>query len=387
MRKLLVVIVILGLLCIAARLVGPSMLERSQNHTHVPGPYHVSPQAAALHRTLLVADMHADSLLWGRDLLKESKEGHVDLPRLQRGNVAIQGFTVFTTVPRGINIERNEDKTDLVPYIGILQGWPLRAIGSPKGVALYQAERMHKLVENSNSQLMLLRTRGDVASLLQQRQAGSHVVGALLGSEGAQPLEGNIANLGSLYDAGFRMMAPSHFTDTAVGGSAAGVNKGGLTPLGREWVKQMEARGMLIDVAHASADTLRDVTSMATKPVVVSHTGVKGVCDNNRNLSDEQLRAVAATGGVIGVGYWDVASCGNDAASIAKAIRYTVGVVGAEHVGLGSDFDGAVTEPFDSSGMALITEALLQQGMSENDIRLVMGENVARVLSQVLPEK
>jgi microsomal dipeptidase-like Zn-dependent dipeptidase len=274
-----------------------------------------------------------------------------------------------------------------VPYIGILQGWPFSAIGSPKGVALYQAARMQKFVEQSNGQLMLLRTRGDVASLLQQRQAGSHVVGALLGTEGAQPLEGNISNLGALYDAGFRMMAPSHFTDTAVGGSAAGVSKSGLTPLGREWVKQMEARGMVIDVAHASADTLRDVTSMATKPVVVSHTGVKGVCNNNRNLSDDQLRAVAATGGVIGVGYWDVASCGTDAASIAKAIRYTVGVVGAEHVGLGSDFDGAVTEPFDSSGMALITEALLQQGMSEHDIRLVMGENVARVLSQVLPEK
>jgi microsomal dipeptidase-like Zn-dependent dipeptidase len=111
------------------------------------------------------------------------------------------------------------------------------------------------------------------------------------------------------------------------------------------------------------------------------------VCDNNRNLSDEQLRAVAATGGVIGVGYWDVASCGTDAASIAKAIRYTVSLVGAEHVGLGSDFDGAVTEPFDSSGMALITQALLEQAMSEHDIRLVMGENVARVLSQVLPEK
>lgn len=387
MKKLLAVIVILGLLCIAARLVGPSILERSQNHTLQPGPYHISPEAEALHHTLLVADMHADSLLWGRDLLEESKEGHVDLPRLQQGSVAIQGFTVFTTVPRGINIERNEDKTDLVPYIGILQGWPFSAIGSPKGVALYQAARMRKFVEKSNGQLMLLRTRGDVGRLVQERQSGSNVVGVLLGTEGAQPLEGNLSNLAALYDAGFRMMAPSHFTDTAVGGSAAGVNKGGLTPLGRDWVKQMEARGMLIDLAHASADTLRDVTSMATKPVVVSHTGVKGVCNNNRNLSDEQLRAVAATGGVIGVGYWDVASCGTDAASIAKAIRYTVGVVGAEHVGLGSDFDGAVTEPFDSSGMALITEALLQQGMSEQDIRLVMGDNVVRVLSQVLPEK
>ena len=381
------VAVILGLLIMAARLVGPSILERSENHTLQPGPYRVSAPAEALHRTLLVADMHADSLLWGRDLLAASRAGHVDLPRMQQGNIGIQAFTVFSTVPRGLNIERNNDTSDLVPYIGILQGWPFWALGSPRGVALYQAGRLQKFAERSNGQLMLLRTRNDVAKLLEQRQAGSHTVGALLGTEGAQPLEGKIANLQMLYDAGFRMMSPAHFTDTAIGGSAAGVGKGGLTPLGREWVKQMESRGMLIDVAHASAETLQDITSMATRPVVVSHTGVKGVCNNNRNLSDDQLRAVAATGGVIGVGYWDIASCGTDAAAIARAIFYTVGVVGAEHVGLGSDFDGAVTEPFDAGGMALITEALLQQGMSEHDIRLVMGENFARVLSQVLPEQ
>ncbi|HVO78776.1 MAG TPA: membrane dipeptidase [Candidatus Bathyarchaeia archaeon] len=386
MKKLLAVVVVLGCLLMLARLVGPSILDRSQNHTLQPGPYRVSPEAEALHKTLLVADLHADSLLWGRDLLAASKAGHVDLPRLMLGNVGIQAFTVFSTIPRGINIERNEDTTDLVPYIGMLQGWPLKAIGSPKGVALYQAARLQKFVDKSKGEMVLLRTRGDLAKFLQKRQAGSHAVAALLGTEGAQPLEGKIENLDALYDAGFRMMSPAHFTDTAVGGSAAGAVKGGLTPLGREWVKQMEARGMLIDVAHASADTLRDVTAMATKPVIVSHTGVKGVCNNNRNLSDEQLRAVAATGGVIGVGFWDVAACGTDAAAIARAIRYTAGVVGVEHVALGSDFDGAVTEPFDSSGLALITEALMQQGVSQHDIRLIMGENVARVLSQVLPE-
>jgi len=386
MKKLLAVVVVLGCLLILVRLVGPSILERTQNHTLQTGPYHVSSEAETLHRTLLVADMHADSLLWGRDLLAPSAAGHIDLPRLVQGNVGIQAFTVFSTIPRNLNIDRNEDTSDLVPYIGMLQGWPLKTLGSPKEVALYQARRLQQFAGKSNGGLLLLRTRGDLANFLKQRQAGSHVVAAFLGTEGAQPLQGKLENLDALYAAGFRMMAPTHFTDTAIGGAAAGVTRGGLTPLGREWVKQMEAHGMLIDVAHASDDTLRDVTALASKPIVVSHTGVKGVCNNNRNLSDDQLRAVAATGGVIGVGFWDVASCGTDAAAIARAIRYTVGVVGAEHVGLGSDFDGAVTEPFDSSGLALIAEALLQQGMSEHDIRLIMGENVARVLSQTLPE-
>jgi microsomal dipeptidase-like Zn-dependent dipeptidase len=386
MRPALYVAVVVGAMLMLARLVVPSIVERQQNHTLQPGPYRASREAEALHRTLLVADLHADSLLWGRNILVRSRAGHIDLPRLLEGNVGLQACTVVSTVPRNLNIDRNDDSSDILTYLGMAQGWPIKAITSPKQRALYQARRMQEFVDKSNGALVLLRTRADLANFLKQRAAGSHVIAAFLGTEGAQPLEGNLENLDALYAAGFRMMAPTHFTDTAIGGAAAGVGRGGLTPLGREWVKRMESRGMIIDLAHASAATLHDVTSLASRPIIVSHTGVKGVCDNNRNLDDDQLRAVAATGGVIGIGFWDVATCGQDAKSIARAIRYTANVVGAEHVALGSDFDGAVTEPFDSSGLVLITEALLQQGMSEHDTRLVMGENVARVLSQTLPE-
>ena len=386
MKRALAVAVVLGCLFLLVRLVVPSIVERRQNHVLQSGPYQASAEAEALHRTLLVADLHADTLLWGRNLLEPSRAGNIDLPRMLAGNVGLQAFTVVSTVPRKLNIDRNDDSTDLLPYLGMVQGWPLKALTSPKQRALYQARRMQQFVDKSNGALLLLRTRGDLANFLKLRAGGSRVIAVFLGTEGAQPLEGRLENLDALFAAGFRMMAPTHFTDTAIGGSAAGVEKGGLTPLGREWVKQMEGRGMVIDLAHASPATLRDVTARVSKPVVVSHAGVKGTCDNNRNLSDDQLRAVAATGGVIGVGFWDVATCGQDAQAIARAIRYAVGVIGAEHVALGSDFDGAVPEPFDSSGLALITEALLQQGVSEHDIRLIMGDNVARVLSQTLPE-
>jgi len=386
MKRALAVAVVLGCLFLLVRLVVPSIVERRQNHVLQSGPYQASAEAEALHRTLLVADLHADTLLWGRNLLEPSRAGNIDLPRMLAGNVGLQAFTVVSTVPRKLNIDRNDDSTDLLPYLGMVQGWPLKALTSPKQRALYQARRMQQFVDKSNGALLLLRTRGDLANFLKLRAGGAQVIAVFLGTEGAQPLEGRLENLDALFAAGFRMMAPTHFTDTAIGGSAAGVEKGGLTPLGREWVKQMEDRGMVIDLAHASPATLRDVAAMVTKPVVVSHAGVKGTCDNNRNLSDDQLRAVAATGGVIGVGFWDVATCGQDAQAIARAIRYAVGVIGAEHVALGSDFDGAVPEPFDSSGLALITEALLQQGVSEHDIRLIMGDNVARVLSQTLPE-
>jgi len=182
-------------------------------------------------------------------------------------------------------------------------------------------------------------------------------------------------------------MSPSHFFDNDIGGSAAGVAKTGLTDKGREWVRQMEARHMIIDLAHASAKTIDDVLAMATRPVVVSHTGVRGTCDNNRNLTDEQIQAVAAKGGLIGIGYWDTATCGTDAKAIVRAIRYVRDRVGVEHVALGSDFDGAVTVPFDTRGVIEITGALLDAGFSEEDIRKIMGENTVKFLEANLPEQ
>jgi microsomal dipeptidase-like Zn-dependent dipeptidase len=148
----------------------------------------------------------------------------------------------------------------------------------------------------------------------------------------------------------------------------------------------MEAHRMIVDLAHASAQTIQQVLAIATRPLVVSHTGVKGTCDNNRNLSDEQIRAVAAKGGLIGIGYWDTATCGSDARAIVKAMRYVSSRVGVEHVALGSDFDGAITAPFDVTGLAEITDALLEAGYSEGEIRMIMGENVLSFLQANLPE-
>jgi microsomal dipeptidase-like Zn-dependent dipeptidase len=212
------------------------------------------------------------------------------------------------------------------------------------------------------------------------------VLGALLGVEGAHALEGNVAALQRLFEAGVRMMSPAHFFDTRVGGSAHGIAKGGLSELGRSVVGRMEALGMTIDLAHASAATIEDVMAIATRPVVVSHTGVRGTCDGTRNLEDRHVRAVAASGGVIGIGYWKTAVCGSDTSDIARAIRYTADLVGHRHVALGSDFDGAVAVPFDASGLALLVDALLDEGFTHEEIANVMGHNAVRVLSANLPE-
>ena len=152
-----------------------------------------------------------------------------------------------------------------------------------------------------------------------------------------------------------------------------------------QMVERMEALGMIVDVAHASERTIDDVLAMASRPVVASHTGVRGTADNARNLSDAHLRGIAGTGGLIGIGFWDTATGGHDVGSIARSIAYAVDVAGIDHVALGSDFDGGVTVPIDATGLVQITDALLDLGWDELAIGKVMGGNALRVLAEGLP--
>jgi len=365
----------------------PAQLEKRVNAVLNPPPYPASERAVELHKKLLVADLHADSLLWNRDLLDHATRGHVDVPRLIEGNVALQSFTVVTKTPYiwKMNIERNDDTTDNITILAIAQRWPTATWNSLAQRAVYQANKLQDIAARSGGKLTLIRTSAELSSYLDRRINDPHITAGFLGIEGAQALDGNLDNIDLLFDAGFRMMSPSHFFDTDMGGSAHGVEKGGLTDKGKEMVRRMEARHMIVDVAHASAKTIDDVLAIVTRPVFVSHSGVKGMCDNQRNLSDEQLRGIARTGGVIGIGFWDTAVCGKDATAIAKAIRYSANLVGVDHVGLGSDFDGAVTTPFDVSGMVQITDALLAEGFTDEEVGKIMGRNVLRLLIQNLP--
>ena len=208
----------------------------------------------------------------------------------------------------------------------------------------------------------------------------------MLAIEGAHALGAELDGLDAVEAAGYRMVGLAHFFDNTYAGSAHGVEKGGLTALGRELVAQLEARSMIVDLAHASTRTIDDVLAMAARPVVASHTGVRGVADNARNLPDEQLRGIAATGGMVGIGFWPTACGGDDAAAIARSIAYAASVAGIDHVGLGSDFDGGVAVPFDASGLVLVTDALLAEGLDEASIGKVMGGNAVRVLRAGLPE-
>ena len=387
-KKILIGLAVILLLLLGAFFfVVPSQLEKRLNVALNQPPYLASERAVELHKRLLVADLHADSLLWDRDLLEHASRGHVDIPRLIEGNVALQSFTIVTKTPYvwKMNIERNDDSTDNITILAVAQRWPTATWNSLTQRALYQAKKLEDTASRSGGRFTLIRTSAELSSYLDRRITEPRITAGFLGIEGAQALDGNLDNIDVLFDAGFRMMSPSHFFDTDIGGSAHGVVKGGLTDKGKEMIKRMEAKRMIVDVAHASAAVIDDVLALATRPVLVSHSGVKGTCDNQRNLSDEQLKGIAGTGGVIGIGYWETAVCGTDAKAIAKAIRYTANLVGVDHVGLGSDFDGAVVTPFDTTGLVQITDALLAEGFNDDEIGRIMGRNVLRVLIQNLP--
>ena len=360
----------------------PGIAERGMNQV-VGGPWPVSARAEALHKTLVIADMHADTLLWQRHVDDAATRGHVDLPRLEAGNVALQVFSSVTKTPKGQNYESNGADTDNITLLAIGQ---LQPVGTWFGTdvllerSLWHAEKLRRAEAASGGHLRIVRSAADFDRLLADRAAGHGVTGALQSVEGAQNLEGKAANLDVLYNAGFRMIGLAHFFDNELAGSMHGLKKGGLTPFGAAMVAAMERKGMIVDLAHCSHACFADVMRVATRPVVVSHGGVKATCATNRNLSDDELRALARNGGVIGIGYWDAAVCAPTPAATARAIRHAVDVMGIDHVGLGSDFDGSVTTGFDTAHLSAVTQALLDAGLDEPAVRQVMGGNVLRVL-------
>lgn len=374
---IVVVCVTMGSLSVLAR--EAAEIERSQNRV-VPLPLNITPAARALQATLDVADMHADSLLWQRDLLERGDRGHVDLPRLIEGHYALQVFSSVTKSPQGQNYNANGADSDTITGLVQVQQQPAKTWNSLLQRSLWHAEKLRGFAEGSHGQLRVIRTPSDIDDLLADRRNGATVVGGMLSVEGLHNLEGKIENLDVLYAAGFRMAGLAHFFDNDVAGSMHGVAKGGLTPLGRQAVARMEALGMIVDVAHASHAAVAEVLAMAKRPVVSSHGGVQATCKVNRNLTDDEVRGIARTGGVVGIGYWEGAICSIQPEAAARAIAHVRDLVGIDHVGLGSDFDGSTVTGFDASQVAAVTQALMDAGFSEADIRKVMGGNVLRVI-------
>lgn len=364
----------------------PAYVEDTSNNVIEHDAHSVSEEAAALHKTLIVGDLHADPLLWSRDLNERGTRGQVDVPRLIDGNVALQVFTAVTKSPAGQNYDNNSAEAfDNITLLAIGQLWPLRTWGSLFERALYQAEKLHEFEANSGGRLKIIKTKADLEAVLTAKADGQDIVGGILGIEGAHPLEGDLSKIDPIFDAGHRVFGLHHFFDNELGGSLHGQGNQGLSDFGRAVVEELERRPVVVDLAHSSPQVALEVMEMTDMPLIVSHTGLHGFCPVKRNYPDDLMKAIAATGGVIGMGYWADVTCGDiTPRGIAKMIKAAVDTVGEDHVSLGSDYDGSVETAFDTSELAALTSGLMAEGLSEVQIRKVMGDNMVRVFRERL---
>ena len=371
---------LIGLAAIGFFAFAPGILESRTNKVDGLPLIPVSAEAKALHATLRIVDFHSDTLMWKRDILDRASRGHEDLPRLQQGNVTLQLFSSVTKSPRGQNYDGNTGDTDNITPLVIAQLQPPRTWFSLTERSLFHARKLDRAVAASDGALVKVSDAASLDALLTAAARSPRPVGAMLTIEGLQNLEGKAENLERLHTAGFRMAGLTHFFDNELAGSMHGVEKGGLTPLGRQVVARMEELGMIVDVAHLSHKGVAELIATARRPLVSSHGGVRAICKTNRNLSDEEIRGIAATGGLVAIGYWDGAICGTDPRTAARSMKHVLDLVGIAHVGLGSDYDGATTVRFDTSQLEQITQALMDEGFTAEEIRAVMGENALRLI-------
>jgi microsomal dipeptidase-like Zn-dependent dipeptidase len=383
-KKILVYFMIVLLLATTGFFIfAPTIVDKSKNKVILKV---VDPPRVSWYDSIpFIADLHCDALLWDRNLLKKHSYGQVDIPRMQAANMAFEVFTIVSKTPKGINIEKNDDKTDQVALLSFAQLRSPKDWFSIQSRALHQCEALYSTASRSNGVFRVIKNQTEMQEYIHDRSKNHKLTAGMLGIEGAHCLNDNVDNLRAFYNAGVRYIGLTHFFDNAWAGSAHGINKGGLTEKGKLLIKKMDSLHLIIDLAHASPKAIDDIFAQTQSPVIISHTGVRGVCDNVRNLSDQHLMEIGKRNGLVGIGLWETAVCGTDAAATARSIRYVADKIGVDKVALGSDFDGAITAAFDVTGLPLIVNALLKEGFNKEEIYKIMGGNIRDFLLKNLP--
>jgi membrane dipeptidase len=371
----------------------------------------VADRAHKLHFSSIMLDTHDDTtqrfFSKGFDLSKRNPDGHIDIPRMRDGGMNAIFFSIW------------------------IDG---RIMGPPAvQKALDQIDAVHENVRKFSKDMVFARTAAEVRSAHAQGK-----IAALMGVEGGHMIGNDIRMVRIFGDLGVRYMTLSHFyNDEWADSSTDKPAHNGLTDYGKEIVREMNRQGIMVDISHVSDKTFYDALEVSKAPLIASHSSCRALCDHVRDMSDEMIKALAAKGGVIHINYeksfidqdyknaYDKATggagvvgalsqaikeCGDDQECTARAaialerkmteegklphvswerivdhIDHAVKLVGADHVGLGSDFDGAsMPEGMeDCSKLPKITEALLRKGYSDQDIRNILGENTLRVMEQV----
>lgn len=353
---------------------------------------------------MFLLDSHCDTpsqILRLRDLSLDNDYSHVDFPKLRRGGVDAAFFALY--VPASLDSDSDR--------------------------AFEYAKTLLAGVESS------VKENPDKASFaVNEKQAyenkGKGLFSVFLGLENGAPIGDDLNRLKYFYDRGVRYVTLCHSSDNQICDSCASSVKkwGGLSPFGKELIKEMNRLGMVIDVSHISDDSFRDVLEYSKKPVVATHSCCRALCDHPRNMTDDMIRALAKKGGVIQINFYpvfldssfsakltEIAEKGESVEAefiadpadsikraawnrvqdelqaldrpsyklIADHIDHVVKLVGIDHVGIGSDYDGIEVTPDgmeDISMMPKLFDELRARGYSENDLKKVAGENFFRVL-------
>ena len=328
----------------------------------------VSSEARAVHDAATVIDLHADTpklMSRGYDLFKRHSPswpikrygGHIDVPRMREGNLKAQFFALWTfpKPERGCAAEIHRQ----------LDALESAAHAQPEALAL-------------------------VTRASEVRAAASPQRLGFRGIEGGQALEGRIENLEVFARRGVRYLGLLHFSKNALGCPAFGYGRDhsqGLTPFGIEVVDACARLGVLVDLAHLNRKGFFDAVLRKPGPLLVSHTGVAGVTEHWRNIDDEQIRAVADTGGAVGI-IFAPRFVGGELEAVVDHLLHVIKIGGEDSVALGSDWDGFVRPAGgldDPSKLPLLTEALLRRGLSPESIHKLLGGNVLRILEAVPP--
>jgi membrane dipeptidase len=279
-----------------------------------------------------LADGHADSLMWNRDLTARQRKGQLDFPRLREAGVRIQCFTVVT---RGYPV------LDGMGLFAAIRGWPAAARRGPWARCLFQLDRMRDLCLRSGGAVRVTGTSAELEENLTQER-----ISAVLGVEGGQALEGRPERVAELRARGVRFMSLTHLANNELGGSSSPLmGDRPLTPLGREVLEAMVASRMAVDLAHASHRTLRAIAEHREARLFSSHTGVNGASRSWRNLDDAEVRLVAERGGVVGIIFATPYLGGRAIGDVVRHVEHALDVGGEDAVALGSDFDGMVPLP------------------------------------------
>ncbi|MEZ0274743.1 MAG: dipeptidase [Roseimicrobium sp.] len=376
----------------------------------------VQDSTKALHRTLMLADLHADTLMLDRGgrkgIQKRHDYGHADVPRWREGNVGFQMLTVPTITPKPYSQKLNGGW--ILPnaqwVLASFQGWPTKTWANSREHGLYQARKWR--INGDGWALVPIRTKGDLERFLAQHYRRTPLgwvpidpqnqpVASVLGLEGCHALQLKDENtdeeiatrVKEFRDAGFRVLAPTHHFDNEIAGGSEGGEQGGLTTLGHRLLREMEKQKMICDLAHASSKTIADVLKYHPRlPLLISHTGVAfrplvGEQKAARLNSLKQARQVAQRGGLIGIGLWPEAVGDAEPKNVARMIKRCINDpgIGSKHVVLGSDMDGVVEAAFAANNWCMLTEEL--RDLPEGTLRDVMGGNTIRFFLKHLPEE